>query len=100
MRGPAGYRRTLSLYERRRPGPVVVLRRKHWMRSRTALAAIVVTLLLLSSAGSRTSAQPLPHWTPIGWGGGGFYYAAAFHPSRDGVIYLAGDVNGCYKSED
>jgi len=39
-------------------------------------------------------------WIPCGWGGGGFYYAAAFHPTRDGVIYLGGDVNGAYKSED
>jgi photosystem II stability/assembly factor-like uncharacterized protein len=39
-------------------------------------------------------------WTPAGWGGGGFYYAAAFHPSRDGVIYLGGDVNGAYRSDD
>ena len=41
-----------------------------------------------------------PRWTPAGWGGGGFYYAAAFHPTRDGVIYLAGDVGGVYKTED
>jgi photosystem II stability/assembly factor-like uncharacterized protein len=39
-------------------------------------------------------------WTPCGWGGGGFYYAAAFHPTREGVIYMGGDVNGMYKSED
>ncbi len=39
-------------------------------------------------------------WTPCGWGGGGFYYAAAFHPTRVGVIYMGGDVNGVYKSED
>jgi photosystem II stability/assembly factor-like uncharacterized protein len=39
-------------------------------------------------------------WTPAGWGGGGFYYACAFHPTRDGVIYLGGDVNGMYRSDD
>lgn len=39
-------------------------------------------------------------WTPCGWGGGGFYYAAAFHPTRESVIYMGGDVNGVYKSED
>ncbi len=39
-------------------------------------------------------------WTPCGWGGGGFYWCAAFHPTQDGVIYMAGDVNGVYKSED
>ncbi|MDA3873367.1 MAG: hypothetical protein PF795_05350 [Kiritimatiellae bacterium] len=45
--------------------------------------------------------EPAEHqWEQTGWGGGGFYYAAAFHPTRDGVIYLAGDVGGVYKSED
>lgn len=39
-------------------------------------------------------------WQQAGWGGGGFYFAAAHHPTRDGVIYLAGDVNGVYKTED
>jgi photosystem II stability/assembly factor-like uncharacterized protein len=24
----------------------------------------------------------------------------AFHPTRDGVVYVGGDVNGCFKSED
>ncbi|MGD0091434.1 MAG: hypothetical protein ABSE73_16065 [Planctomycetota bacterium] len=36
----------------------------------------------------------------MGWGGGGFYWACAFHPAKDGVIYLGGDVNGVYKTED
>jgi photosystem II stability/assembly factor-like uncharacterized protein len=39
-------------------------------------------------------------WTAAGWGGGGFYYACAFHPTRDGVIYMGGDVNGMYRSDD
>ena len=39
-------------------------------------------------------------WVQTGWGGGGFYWAAAFHPTREGVLFLAGDVNGVYKSED
>lgn len=47
-----------------------------------------------------TSATAAESWTPCGWGGGGFYYAAAFHPTKEGVIYMGGDVNGVYKSED
>ncbi len=39
-------------------------------------------------------------WEWAGWGGGGYYYSAVFHPTRDGVIYLGGDVAGVYKSED
>jgi photosystem II stability/assembly factor-like uncharacterized protein len=40
------------------------------------------------------------HWTANGWGGGGFYYASAFHPTKDGFIYLGSDVAGVYKSLD
>lgn len=46
------------------------------------------------------AAPSSPHWEQCGWGGGGFYYAAAFHPTRDGVIYMGGDVAGVYKTED
>ncbi|MEI7729711.1 MAG: hypothetical protein WCO56_09060 [Verrucomicrobiota bacterium] len=46
------------------------------------------------------SAAAAPEWTPCGWGGGGFYYAAVHHPALDGVIYMGGDVNGVYKTED
>jgi photosystem II stability/assembly factor-like uncharacterized protein len=52
------------------------------------------------SISSRAVASTEPKWEPSGWGGGGFYYAAAFHPSREGVIYLAGDVGGLYRSDD
>jgi photosystem II stability/assembly factor-like uncharacterized protein len=39
-------------------------------------------------------------WQQTGWGGGGYYWAAAYHPTRDGVIYMAGDSCGVYKTED
>lgn len=39
-------------------------------------------------------------WTPCGWGGGGFYWSAVFHPSKDGVLYMGGDCAGVYKSLD
>ena len=58
----------------------------------------------LASAGSLSGpaapAEAAPSWQWAGWGGGGFYYAVAFHPTLDGVIYLGGDVAGVYKSED
>lgn len=41
-----------------------------------------------------------PQWEQTGWGGGGFYWAAAFHPTQDGVIYIGGDVAGVYKTVD
>lgn len=39
-------------------------------------------------------------WQPVGWGGGGHLVSCAFHPTKDGVVYLGGDVNGFFKSED
>jgi len=53
-------------------------------------------LLLLATSLQAADAN----WEPAGWGGGGFFYSAAFHPTRDGVIYMGGDVNGAYRSDD
>jgi len=47
-----------------------------------------------------TVENPTPAWTPSGWSGGGFYYSAAFHPTRDGVLFLGMDVAGVAKSTD
>ncbi len=58
---------------------------------------LLKALALLAVAHARAE---LPHWEWAGWGGGGFYHAAVFHPSRDGVLYMGGDVCGVYKSED
>lgn len=41
-----------------------------------------------------------PTWEWAGWGGGGFFFSAVFHPAKDGVLYMGGDVAGVYKSED
>ncbi len=62
-----------------------------WLASATAPAV---------GAAAAGSASPAASWEPSGWGGGGFYYATVFHPAQDGVIYLAGDVGGVYKTED
>lgn len=39
-------------------------------------------------------------WEQSGWGGGGFFWAAAFHPTQEGTIYLGGDVGGIYRTDD
>ena len=64
--------------------------------SRRLATGLLVSLGALSSASAAEKYQ----WEPAGWGGGGFYYSAAFDPKNDGVIYLGGDVNGVYKSVD
>jgi photosystem II stability/assembly factor-like uncharacterized protein len=64
-----------------------------WCVLAVALAALVFPAI-------RGAAETTSGWKAVGWGGGGFYWACAFHPSRDGVIYLGGDVNGFYKTTD
>ncbi len=46
------------------------------------------------------STEVEPAWRQAGWGGGGYYWAAVYHPTQDGVIYMAGDSCGVYKTED
>ncbi len=58
-------------------------------------------LLLLLAASTTSSARAeAPNWEWAGWGGGGYFFSAAHHPSKDGVIYMGGDVCGVYKTED
>jgi len=63
---------------------------------RTAL-----TLLLSIATFGHLHAEPAAEgWQHTGWGGGGFFYCAAYHPTQEGVIYMGGDVGGAYKTED
>ena len=58
-------------------------------------------LLLMCGTMAGAQAQSnAPAWEWAGWGGGGFFFSAVFHPSKDGVLYMGGDVAGVYKSED
>jgi len=57
-------------------------------------------ILLLASLTAFFTQAEAPNWEWAGWGGGGFYYSSVFHPSKNGVIYMGGDVCGVYKSED
>lgn len=68
-----------------------------WVPSALAMAALALGAWLAGTA--QAQAQP-PHWEHCGWGGGGFYWSCAFHPAKDGVIYVGGDVGGVYKTQD
>lgn len=61
------------------------------------LKTAAVALLALSPFA--LPAAPV-RWESAGWGGGGCFWAVAFHPTREGVIYMGGDVAGAYKTED
>jgi photosystem II stability/assembly factor-like uncharacterized protein len=67
---------------------------------RRALHAVMLALIAICGGHKASGAETTGRWTQCGWGGGGFYYSAVFHPTQDGVIYLGGDVGGVYKTED
>ena len=65
------------------------------------LAPVAPCLAAAAPAGPTALPTTVPtHWEWCGWGGGGFYWSAAYHPAKPGVLYMGGDVDGCYKSED
>ncbi len=64
------------------------------------LGAVSMALLLISPFQSLPAADTAQKWEPCGWGGGGWYWATVFHPTKDGVIYLGLDVGGVAKSTD
>lgn len=68
------------------------------MRSSKLLLLIVgvVFLRVANVCAEEKSAE----WEWVGWGGGGYYWTCAFHPAKDGTIYLGGDVGGFYKTVD
>src|SRR5882724_1763715 len=67
---------------------------------RRAFSGVTLAVLAICGGHQASGAEAADHWTQCGWGGGGFYYSAVFHPTQDGVIYLGGDVGGVYKTED
>lgn len=70
-------------------------------RLRVALrGARIAAWLLVAAAAQAGEPTNAPSWEQTGWGGGGFFWAAVYHPARDGVIYMAGDCCGVYKTED
>src|SRR5688572_7239690 len=69
------------------------------MFAKSLLPRLVAVLVPVLSPITQ-AADTAPQWEPCGWGGGGFYYAAAYHPTQKGVIYMGGDVAGVYKTED
>ena len=67
---------------------------------RWLFAGLCVASAAASYAAPPTAENATPAWTPTGWSGGGFYFSAAYHPTRDGVLFLGMDVAGVAKSTD
>ncbi|MCX6839145.1 MAG: hypothetical protein NTX35_15240 [Verrucomicrobia bacterium] len=79
--------------------PISIFRRI--LPSSRCLLSLLCALIATGSYGADASPAAIKtNWQQAGWGGGGFYFAAVYHPTQDGVIYMAGDVNGVYKTED
>ncbi|GAT32580.1 hypothetical protein TSACC_2979 [Terrimicrobium sacchariphilum] len=64
------------------------------------VALLPLAGLVDSRAQTADAAGASTTWEHSGWGGGGFFYCAAYHPAKDGTIYMGGDVGGAYKTED
>ena len=69
-------------------------------RSSLRIFGPLLMIFLVAISALAAEDESSVEWEQTGWGGGGYFYAAAFHPTEKGVIYLAGDVAGVYKSED
>jgi photosystem II stability/assembly factor-like uncharacterized protein len=71
------------------------------MRSNSSQTILRISILLgLGWSSTACPAAESHCWQWAGWGGGGFYWSCAWHPTKDGVIYMGGDVAGVYKTED
>lgn len=67
----------------------------------THLKNIAVALLGIGWLSAIHAADDVAyHWEPAGWGGGGYYWSAVFHPTKDGVIYHGQDTGGVAKTTD
>ncbi len=64
---------------------------------RIGIACLAASLCLNPDGGLRAAE---PQWEACGWGGGGYFFSAVYHPTKDGVIYMGGDVGGAYKTTD
>ena len=69
-----------------------------------AVTMVIVSVACTFAGAAESTKVPAEstqvHWEPCGWGGGGYYWSAVFHPTRDGVIYLGQDTGGVSKSTD
>ncbi|HEY9250318.1 MAG TPA: hypothetical protein VIO38_14360, partial [Rariglobus sp.] len=64
--------------------------------SKLCLAALITTAAPLVSPAADAPAQ----WEHAGWGGGGWFWATAYHPTKSGTIYMGLDVGGVAKTTD
>lgn len=64
--------------------------------AKLCLAALITTAAPLVSPASEAPA----HWEHAGWGGGGWFWATAYHPTKSGTLYMGLDVGGVAKTTD
>ena len=67
---------------------------------RTCVCLAIPLLSFAMEAGAPPTDGKMAQWRSVGWGGGSFYWAAAWHPTEEDVMYLGGDCTGAYRSAD
>jgi photosystem II stability/assembly factor-like uncharacterized protein len=55
---------------------------------------------ILLGAQAQDTVKKSTDWEWCGWGGGGYFWSNAMHPTNPNIMYLGGDVVGIYKSTD
>lgn len=68
----------------------------HRHRAARCLVIAMVAAALASAEGGTEVAG----WQSVGWGGGSYYFAAAWHPTDPDVLYLGSDCAGVFRSAD
>ncbi|MFA6286190.1 MAG: hypothetical protein WC661_02305 [Opitutaceae bacterium] len=64
-------------------------------------AKLCAATLLLTVVSPASHAATAPaQWEHSGWGGGGWFWATAYHPTKSGTIYMGLDVGGVAKTTD
>ena len=66
----------------------------------TAACALAQSSKAQNSKAQNVKAQEDAKWTWSGWGGGGFFWSAAWDTQDENTLYMGGDVVGIYKSSD
>lgn len=75
-------------------------RRSKFITRLTLGVAAALSVVLCGASGNGPCLAEQARWVPAGWGGGGFYWCAAFDPTRENTIYMGGDVDGVYRTDD
>lgn len=76
--------------------PITMIRSLSHHFAKLCAATLLLTVVSPASHAATAPAQ----WEHSGWGGGGWFWATAYHPTKSGTIYMGLDVGGVAKTTD